>query len=68
MAKRKPLKKPSGSAHQRAKGLHPILVWVTAEQKDTLRTAADASGHGALTSFLLTAALDRAAEIRKRRG
>lgn len=55
------LTKPlSGSARQRAKGLKPILVWVTAEQHATLKEAAAASGVKAVTGFMLAAALKAA--------
>lgn len=51
----------SGSARQRAKGLKPILIWVTADQHATLKAAAEKSGIRAVTGFMLAAALEKAA-------
>ena len=50
----------SGSARQRAKGLKPILVWVTEEQHEALKEAAEKSGIKAVTGFMLMTALKEA--------
>lgn len=57
---RKPRKPLSGSARQRAKGLQPILLWVTPEQHAALKAVAAKSGIKAVTGFVLAAALEKA--------
>jgi hypothetical protein len=56
MPRPKPAKQASGSARQKAKGRHPILLWVTKAELATLRKLA-AAERRPVTQYVLSKVL-----------